>query len=42
MHIVIRIATGRARSLHPLMWIIAALFLCYFALEPIRQLLGVS
>jgi AGZA family xanthine/uracil permease-like MFS transporter len=41
-HIVIRIATGKARSLHPLLWIIGVLFLVYFALEPIRQLLGVS
>jgi AGZA family xanthine/uracil permease-like MFS transporter len=41
-HIVIRVATGKARSLHPLLWIIGVLFLVYFALEPIRQLLGVS
>ena len=41
-HIVIRIATGRARSLHPLLWVIGVLFLVYFALDPIRQLLGVS
>jgi adenine/guanine/hypoxanthine permease len=41
-HIVIRVATGRARSLHPLLWVIGVLFLVYFALDPIRQLLGVS
>ena len=41
-HIVIRIATGKARSLHPLLWLIGVLFLVYFALDPIRQLLGVS
>jgi AGZA family xanthine/uracil permease-like MFS transporter len=41
-HIVIRIATGKVRSLHPLMWVIGVLFLVYFALDPIRQMLGVS
>jgi AGZA family xanthine/uracil permease-like MFS transporter len=40
--IVIRVATGRARGVHPLMWIISALFVCYFAIGPIRQLFGVS
>ncbi|GAA3727716.1 AGZA family xanthine/uracil permease-like MFS transporter [Spinactinospora alkalitolerans] len=38
---VVRIAQGRAREIHPLMWIIAAAFLAYFALDPIRALLGV-
>jgi AGZA family xanthine/uracil permease-like MFS transporter len=41
-HIAIRIATGKARSLHPLMWVIGVLFVAYFTLDPIRQLLGIS
>ena len=26
-------------TIHPLMWVIAALFVVYFALEPLQQLL---
>ncbi|MGH8272117.1 MAG: NCS2 family permease, partial [Gammaproteobacteria bacterium] len=37
---VIRLFQGRAREVHPLMWIVAALFLAYFAIEPIEHLLG--
>ena len=33
--------TGRARDVHPMMWVSAAAFLIYFAIEPIRNLLGV-
>ena len=38
----IQTATGRARSVHPLLWIVAALFVLYFALNPVRQLLGIG
>ena len=37
-----RSATGRAREVHPLLWVVAALFVVYFALDPIEQLLGVQ
>ena len=30
--------SGRRRDVHPLMWVIAALFVVYFALEPLQQL----
>ncbi len=40
--VVIRTATGRARTVHPLLWIVAALFLVYFAISPIRALFGVG
>jgi AGZA family xanthine/uracil permease-like MFS transporter len=33
---------GRARAVHPLLWTVAVLFLVYFALEPIRTLLGLD
>ena len=36
---VLRTVSGRRRDVHPLMWVIAALFVVYFALEPIQQLL---
>ncbi|MFT0761591.1 NCS2 family permease [Actinomyces sp. F1_1611] len=36
---VIQIARGHARKIHPLMWVVAALFVVYFAMTPIQQLL---
>jgi AGZA family xanthine/uracil permease-like MFS transporter len=36
--VVLRLAVGRRRDIHPLMWVIAVLFLIYFALEPLQQL----
>src|SRR3712207_6190150 len=36
--VLLRVATGRRRDVHPLMWVIAVLFLVYFALEPLQQL----
>jgi adenine/guanine/hypoxanthine permease len=37
-YVVLRVAVGRRREIHPLMWVIAAMFLVYFALEPLQQL----
>jgi AGZA family xanthine/uracil permease-like MFS transporter len=37
-YVVLRTATGRRRDIHPLMWLIAVLFVVYFALEPLQQL----
>jgi len=37
--VLLRLAVGRRRDVHPLMWVIAAVFVVYFALDPIRQLL---
>ena len=37
----IQIAIGKARRIHPLMWVVSILFVAYFALGPIqRALLG--
>jgi adenine/guanine/hypoxanthine permease len=41
-YVVIKAIRGRSRSVHPLMWAVAALFVVYFALDPIQQLLGVK
>ncbi|WP_298461449.1 NCS2 family permease [uncultured Cellulomonas sp.] len=38
--VVLKVAVGKVREVHPLMWLSAALFVVYFALEPIRTLLG--
>jgi len=37
---LIKIVRGRARSVHPLLWVVSALFLVYFFIEPVRRLLG--
>lgn len=37
-YVLLRSAVGRAREVHPLMWVIAVLFVVYFALEPLQQL----
>src|SRR4029450_7653502 len=36
-YVVLRTAIGRRRDVHPLMWLIAVLFVVYFALEPLQQ-----
>src|SRR5690606_3554172 len=41
-YVLLKVARGKARSLHPLMWVVALLFVVYFTLAPIRELLGVS
>ena len=41
-YVIIKAIRGRSRDVHPLMWGVAALFVLYFALDPIQQLLGVK
>ena len=41
-YVVIKIARGRAAQVHPLLWIVAVLFVIYFAIDPIKGALGVS
>jgi AGZA family xanthine/uracil permease-like MFS transporter len=38
-YVLLRVFTGRARGIHPLMWIVAAAFLVYFAIGPIQAAL---
>ncbi|PPK97350.1 AGZA family xanthine/uracil permease-like MFS transporter [Kineococcus xinjiangensis] len=38
--VLIKVVRGRARQVHPLLWVVALLFVAYFAVNPIRQLLG--
>lgn len=38
-YVVIKLARGKFREIHWLMWIIAALFVIYFGIEPIERLL---
>jgi AGZA family xanthine/uracil permease-like MFS transporter len=39
---VIRLVTGRAREVHPLLWVVAGLFVLYFGIEIVEQLTGVK
>jgi adenine/guanine/hypoxanthine permease len=39
-YVVLRSVTGRARGIHPLMWIVAAAFVVYFAIGPIQAAIG--
>jgi adenine/guanine/hypoxanthine permease len=41
-YVVIKAVRGKAAQVHPLLWVVAALFLVYFAINPIEQLLGVD
>jgi AGZA family xanthine/uracil permease-like MFS transporter len=33
---------GKAGEIHPLLWVVTALFVVYFAIGPVKILLGLS
>ena len=39
-HVVLKVAVGKSKSIHPLLWVVAGAFVVYFATSPIRDLLG--
>lgn len=39
--VVLKVAVGKIREVHPLLWVCAGLFIVYFAMTPIKDLLGV-
>ena len=39
-YVVIAVARGKARTIHPLMWVTAVMFVIYFLLGPIKATLG--
>ena len=41
-YLVVQLAHGRVRRIHPLMWVASVLFVIYFTLTPIKTILGVS
>ena len=41
-YVVLKTATGRRREVRAMMWLTAAAFLVFFALEPLRALLGLG
>jgi adenine/guanine/hypoxanthine permease len=42
VYVLVKTVRGRFRDVHPLMWMVAALFVAYFAIEPLRSLFGVA
>jgi AGZA family xanthine/uracil permease-like MFS transporter len=39
-YVLIKAVRGKASQVHPLMWVVGALFVVYFAIDPVKQLLG--
>ena len=37
---LVKLVRGRGRDVHVLMWVVAVLFVLYFAINPVRELLG--
>jgi AGZA family xanthine/uracil permease-like MFS transporter len=37
---LVKLVRGKARAVHPLLWVVAALFVVYFAIGPVRGLFG--
>jgi AGZA family xanthine/uracil permease-like MFS transporter len=41
-YVVLKVARGKVRAIHPLMWVTAVLFVLYFAIDPVKGAVGVS
>ncbi|HEY2041341.1 MAG TPA: NCS2 family permease [Jatrophihabitans sp.] len=41
-YVVLHVAVGKVRRVHPLMWGVAAFFAIYFAIEPLKTLFGIK
>lgn len=41
-YVVLKVVRGKATAVHPLLWVTSALFLVYFAIDPLKEALGVS
>ncbi|NYF97840.1 NCS2 family permease [Janibacter cremeus] len=41
-YVFIKIVRGKFSAIHPLMWLVGVLFVLYFAIDPIKDVLGVS
>jgi AGZA family xanthine/uracil permease-like MFS transporter len=42
VYTLIKVVRGKAGVIHPLLWTVSALFVIYFAITPIKELLGVG
>jgi len=41
-YVLLKAVRGRAREVHALLWVVAALFVVYFAISPVKDLLGLT
>ena len=41
-YVFIKVVRGKAATIHPLMWLVAVLFVLYFGIDPIKGILGVE
>jgi adenine/guanine/hypoxanthine permease len=41
-YVVLKVVRGKASQVHPLLWLTSALFVVYFAIDPIKSWLGVG
>lgn len=41
-YLVVQLARGKAKEIHPLMWLASVLFVVYFTLTPIKAILGIG
>jgi adenine/guanine/hypoxanthine permease len=39
-YVLLKVVRGKAGVVHPLLWVVAGLFVVYFAIDPLRDLLG--
>jgi AGZA family xanthine/uracil permease-like MFS transporter len=39
---VIKASRGKSSEVHPLLWVVVAMFVLYFAIDPVQQVLGVN
>ncbi len=42
VHVIVELVLGNAKKVHPLMYLTSAVFVIYFALEPITRALGIN
>jgi AGZA family xanthine/uracil permease-like MFS transporter len=42
VYTILKIVRGKSAQIHPLLWAVSGLFVIYFAITPIKELLGVS
>lgn len=42
VYVLLKVVRGRAAAVHPLMWLVSVLFVLYFAIDPIKEVLGVG
>ena len=38
-YVLIKVVRGKAAAIHPLLWVVSLLFVLYFAIDPVKQLL---